>query len=68
LLAGSIVYGLTYQQVYPQIARIANFGNKTLPQLWNVDPLLLVGVFVVFVLILFYFLENGLIRKDRLEK
>jgi hypothetical protein len=51
----------------PGILKIANLGNVTLPDLWGVNPLLLVGVFVVFTLLLFYFFENGLKRKDRLE-
>jgi len=38
-----------------------------MPMLWNINPLLFVAVFVVFTLLLFYFLEHGLKRKDRLE-
>ncbi|MCJ7622757.1 MAG: hypothetical protein MUO76_04575 [Anaerolineaceae bacterium] len=68
LLVGAVLYGLTYQWVFPQIARVANFGNITLPVMWKVNPLLLVAVFVVFVLLLFYMLERGLQRKDRLEE
>jgi hypothetical protein len=68
LIAGSLLYGLTYQQVFPAIQKIANFGNKTLPDLWNVSPALLIGVFVILVLFLFYLIENGLRRKDKLEE
>ena len=66
LLAGAGVYGMTYQQVFPAIARIAYIGPKTLPDLTGINPYLLVGLFVVAVLLLFYFLERGLIRKDKL--
>lgn len=68
MLVGAVLYGLTYQWVFPQIARLANFGNVTLPVMWKVNPLLLIAVFVVFVLLLFYLLEHGLRRKDRLEE
>lgn len=51
----------------PGILKVANLGRVVLPDLWNVNPFLLVGVFVVFTLVLFYFLENGLKRKDSLE-
>jgi hypothetical protein len=62
-----VLYGLTYQQVFPQIAKLANFGNITFPSLLNVNPFLLWGIFIVFVLFLFYLLERGLKRKDKME-
>jgi hypothetical protein len=46
---------------------MSNIGNITLPGLWGADPFLVLGVFVVFVLLLFYLLERGLKRRDRLE-
>jgi hypothetical protein len=52
----------------PGVLKVANLGNVVLPDLWGVNPFLLVSVFVVFVLILFYFLENGLKRTDKLDK
>jgi hypothetical protein len=67
LLAGAVLYGLTYQQVFPQIARLANLGNVTMPSMWGINPFLLIGVLLVFVLLLFYLLERGLKRHDRLE-
>ena len=62
-----MLYGLTYQQVFPQIARLANLGNVTMPSMWGINPFLLIGVLLVFVLLLFYLLERGLKRHDRLE-
>ena len=46
---------------------MANLGNTTLPALLNVSPLLVVAIFVVLTLLLFYFLERGLKRADKLE-
>ncbi len=68
LLTGALLYGITYPQFMPAVLKVANLGNIVLPDLLNVNPFLFVGVFVVFVLILFYFLENGLKRADRLEE
>jgi len=34
----------------------------------KVNPLLMVAVFTIFVLLLFYLLEQGLKRKDRLDE
>jgi hypothetical protein len=62
-----VLYGLTYQQVFPQIARLANLGSVTMPSMWGINPFLLIGVLLVFVLLLFYLLERGLKRRDRLE-
>jgi hypothetical protein len=67
LVAGAIIFGLTYQQVFPPLAKPLNYGPVTMPALWNVNPYLLVGVFTIFTLLLFYFLEHGLKRKDKLE-
>lgn len=51
----------------PSILKTANLGNVVLPSLWNVNPFLLIGVLLVFVLLLFYFLENGPQRRDRMN-
>jgi hypothetical protein len=66
LLVGAAIFGLTYQYVFPPIAKIANLGNVTLPTLWNIDPMLMAAIFCLFCLLLFYFLEHGLQRKDKL--
>jgi uncharacterized protein len=67
LICGSVVFGLTYQQVFPPIAKLAALGSVTLPDLWKVNAFLLVGIFVILVLFLFYLLEHGLKRKDQLD-
>ena len=41
-----MIYGLTYQQVFPQISAIASYGNAIIPDLWNVSPFLFImGMF-----------------------
>jgi len=62
-----VLFGFTYQAVFPPILKVANLGNITLPVLLNVSPLLVVAIFVVLTLLLFYFLERGLKRADKLE-
>lgn len=59
LMAGSLLYGLTYQAVYPRIAAIANYGNVTLPMLMGVNPFLLWGILITAALFLFYVLERA---------
>jgi uncharacterized membrane protein YedE/YeeE len=68
LLAGALAYGMTYLQVFPAIARIAYIGPKTLPDLLAVNPFIVIGIFSVAVILLFYFIERGLTRKDRLKE
>ena len=68
LLAGALAYGVTYLQVFPAIARIAYIGPKTLPDLLMVNPFLIIGIFAAAVILLFYYLERGHIRKDKLQE
>jgi len=61
-----MIYGLTYQQVFPQISRIANLGTVTMPELWNLSPFLTVLAFSLLSLILFYLIDRmGLQRKEK---
>jgi hypothetical protein len=67
-LAGAVLFGMTYQQVFPQISTIANLGNVVIPGLWNLNPYLSVLVFSMMALILFYLIDRaGLQRKDKDE-
>jgi hypothetical protein len=68
LIIGSVIYGLTYSSVFPALSSLAYYGSVTLPDLWNVSPVLLIAVIAIFVLLLFYFLERGLKRTDVLEE
>jgi hypothetical protein len=64
-LTGAVIFGLTYQQVFPQISKLANLGSVVMPDLWNLDPYLTVLVFVLLSLMLFYLIDRaGLHRKD----
>ncbi len=59
-----MIFGLTYQQVFPQIQKIDNVGPVLIPDLWNLSPYLTVAVFAVMALLLFYAIDRmGLQRK-----
>ncbi len=60
-----MLFGLTYQQVFPQISKIENLGNVVMPQLWNVDPFLMVLALALMSLLLFYAIDRmGMQRKE----
>jgi hypothetical protein len=64
-----VIYGLTYQQVFPQIAAIAKLGNVVMPDLWNLNPYLFILLFILITLFLFYLIDRaGLFRKKPLAK
>jgi hypothetical protein len=65
-LTGAAIYGLTYQQVFPAISSIANYGNVVIPDLWNLSPFLTVLTFVLMSLLLFYLIDRaGWQRKEK---
>jgi uncharacterized protein len=65
-LVGAVIYGLTYQQVFPAISAIANYGNTTMPALWNLNPFLTVLAFALMALLLFYLIDRvGWQRKEK---
>ena len=41
-LTGAVIYGLTYQTVFPAISAIANYGSVVIPDLWNLSPFLFI--------------------------
>jgi hypothetical protein len=60
-----VIFGLTYQQVFPEIANLANYGNVVIPGLWNLDPYLTVLAFALMALLLFYLIDRmGMQRKE----
>ncbi|GER80941.1 MAG: hypothetical protein RBS45_04365 [Anaerolineales bacterium] len=64
-MTGAVIYGLTYQQVFPQISALANHGNAVIPELWNVSPFLFILLFSLISLLLFYLIDRaGWQRKD----
>ena len=63
-LTGAVIFGLTYQQVFPQVSALANVGNVVLPDLWNLNPYLTVVLFALMSIFLFYLIDrSGLYRK-----
>ena len=65
-LVGATLYGLTYQQVFPQISALANYGNTIIPELWNVNPFLFIVLFTLISLLLFYLIDRvGWQRADK---
>ncbi len=68
-LSGAILFGLTYQSVYPAISKIANLGNVTLPEALHVNPWLVIIFFAEISLLLFYWLaRKGDPRKDVIQE
>jgi hypothetical protein len=60
-----VIYGLTYQQVFPAISTIANYGNTIIPEAWNVSPFLFILMFGLMSLLLFYLIDRaGWQRKE----
>lgn len=65
-LTGAIIYGLTYQQVFPKISALAQLGNVVIPDLWNLNPYLFVLLFALIAILLFYLIDRaGLQRKAK---
>lgn len=63
---GALIFGLTYQQVFPVISAIANYGNTNIPELWNVSPFLFILLFILITLLLFYLIDRaGWQRKEK---
>ena len=68
-LTGAVIYGLTYQQVFPQISKLANLGSVVMPDLWNLNPYMTVLAFSLMALLLFYLIDRaGMQRKEKEEK
>jgi hypothetical protein len=65
-LTGAVLYGLTYQQVFPQISQLANYGGVVLPAVWDLNPYLTVLTFSLMALLLFYLIDRmGMHRKEK---
>jgi len=58
-LTGAVLYGLTYQKIFPAISAIANYGGTTIPDLWNLNPFLTVFAFALMSLLLFYLIDRA---------
>jgi hypothetical protein len=57
---------MTYQQIFPQISKLANYGSVVIPDLWKLNPYLTVLAFGLMALLLFYLIDRaGLQRKEK---
>jgi hypothetical protein len=57
---------MTYQQVFPVISKIANYGNIVIPDIWNLNPYLTVFLFALMSMLLFYLIDRaGLQRSEK---
>ncbi len=66
MLFGALLFGLTYNQVYPALSKIANAGPIVLPELIDANHWLVIGLFTAITLVLFYALERAIrLRRDR---
>ncbi len=67
-LTGALIYGATYQSVFPTLSAILNLGSTILPQALNVNLWLSILFFVLAAGTLFYFMERyGQLRKDKVN-
>jgi cytochrome b subunit of formate dehydrogenase len=67
-LTGAVIFGLTYQQVFPQISALAKVGSVVIPDLWNLNPYLVVLLFALISVLLFYMIDRGgLFRKKDIQ-
>lgn len=54
-IVGGGIYASTYQQIFPKVSKIADFGAAVIPDLWNVNPWSFILFFSTFTFLLFYF-------------
>jgi uncharacterized protein len=67
-LTGAVLFGLTYQQVFPQISALAKVGSVVMPDLWNLNPYMFVLLFALISVLLFYLIDRGgLFRKKDIQ-
>jgi len=66
-IVGAILFGLTYNTVFPVVSGITNLGVTYLPELFNVSPWLMIALFAAFSLLIFYILgKKGDPRKSEI--
>ncbi len=66
MLTGALLFGLTYNQVYPVLSQIANSGPVTLPQVLEVNHWLVIAIFAVIALLMFYVVDRTIkMRADK---
>jgi len=66
MFSGALLFGLTYNQVYPAISKLANSGPVTLPEVIDANHWLVIGLFTAISIVLFYALERAIrMRADK---
>jgi uncharacterized membrane protein YedE/YeeE len=66
MLAGALLFGLTYQSVYLQINKLASEARIVIPDSIDVNAWLVIGLFTAVTLLLFYILERAIkMRRDK---
>ena len=61
-----MIFGLTYQYVFPPIQALAKIGNVVMPDLWNINSFLFILLFALITVLLFYMIDRmGLQRKAK---
>jgi hypothetical protein len=64
-LVGAVLFGLTYETVFPKISALANLGNVVIPELWNLNPYLVVILFTLISLLLFYLIDRAGMQRNK---
>jgi hypothetical protein len=55
--------------VFPKISALANYGATVIPDLWNLNPFLVILFFALVTLLLFYLVDRaGFYRKNKLDE
>jgi len=68
MLVGALLFGLTYNQVYPALSKLANLGTIVLPELIETNHWLVIALFTAIALLLFYALERAIkLRRNRVS-
>jgi hypothetical protein len=68
MLAGALLFGLTYQSVYLQINKLASDARVVIPEAIDVNAWLVIALFTAVTLLLFYVLERAIkIRRNKIE-
>ncbi len=64
-LTGAAIFGLTYDKVFPPIERLAKVGNVVIPEMWNLNPFLVVLFFALVSILLFYLIDRAGLHRTK---
>ena len=67
-LVGGVAFGLAYPSFMPQLTKVMNLGNLSLPEMLNLSPALTVVVVVLLFSLVLYIVERlNVARRDRVN-